>query len=352
MKAITVVPGKPDQVRVEDLPDPPPAQDTLLVRGLLLGICGTDSDIVENGYGWPPPGRDRLVIGHESLGTVLQAPPGSGFHTGDLVAGIVRRPDPVPCAPCAQGEWDFCRNGRYTERGIKQLDGYGAQLWRVEPHFAVRLDPALGDCGVLLEPASVLAKAWEQTDRIFTRASWRPRVALVTGAGPIGLFAALLGTQRGLEVHVLDRSDAGPKVGLVTDLGATFHTGDVHDLRITPDVVIECTGHGPLVFELADLVARDAVICLTGISSGTRTVAVGLDEVNKAMVLENTVLFGSVNAGRRHYQQAADALAKADRGWLRRIITRRVPMDGFAAALHKTADDVKVVVELASDGQP
>jgi len=346
VKAITVVPGKPEQVQVSELPDPQPAPGTLLVQGRLLGICGTDVDIVENGYGWPPLGQDQLVIGHESLGTVLEAPDGSGFTAGDLVAGIVRRPDPVPCEPCSQGEWDFCRNGRYTERGIKELDGYGAQFWRIEPEYAIRLDPDLGDCGVLLEPASVLAKAWEQTERIFTRASWRPAVALVTGAGPIGLFAALLGVQRGLQVHVLDRSDAGPKTTLVADLGATFHTGDVHDIGVTADVVIECTGHGPLVFELADIVAGDAVICLTGISSGTRTVSLGLDQVNKQMVLENTVLFGSVNAGRRHYQQAADALAKADPAWLQRLITRRVPMSGFADALHKNADDVKVVVDL------
>jgi threonine dehydrogenase-like Zn-dependent dehydrogenase len=346
MKAITVVPGKPDQVQVSDQPDPQPESATLLVQGRLLGICGTDVDIVENGYGWPPPGRERLVIGHESLGAVIEAPDGSGFSVGDLVVGIVRRPDPVPCGPCSHGEWDFCRNGRYTERGIKELDGYGAQLWRIEPDFAVRVDPSLGDCGVLLEPASVLAKAWEQTDRIFTRASWRPRVALVTGAGPIGLFAALLGVQRSLEVHVLDLAVTGPKAQLVAELGATFHTGDVTNIGVTPDVVIECTGHGPLVFELANVVAPDAVICLTGISSGTRSVTVGLDQVNKAMVLENTVLFGSVNAGRRHYQQAADALARADRSWLERLITRRVPMSGFADALHKNDDDVKVVVDL------
>jgi len=347
MQAITVVPGKPDQVQVSDLPDPAPEAGTLLVHGRLLGICGTDVDIVENGYGWAPPGRDRLVIGHESLGTVLDAPAGSGFTTGDLVAGIVRRPDPVPCGPCSAGEWDFCRNGRYTEQGIKELDGYGAALWRVEPEFAIRLDPDLGDCGVLLEPASVLAKAWEQTDRMFTRASWRPQIALITGAGPIGLLATLLGVQRGLEVHVLDRNAAGPKSTLVTELGATFHTGDdPTTLGVTPDAVIECTGHGPLIVDLTRVVAPDGIICLTGISSGARTVPVGLDQMNKTMVLENTVLFGSVNAGRRHYQQAADALARADRDWLACLITRRVAMDGFAQALHKNDDDLKVVVDL------
>ncbi|MFI0502666.1 glucose 1-dehydrogenase [Streptomyces albogriseolus] len=348
MKAITVVPGDPGQVAVSDVSEPDPVQGTLLVEGRLLGICGTDVDIVEGGYGSPPPGRDRLVIGHESLGEVMEAPAGSGFAPGDLVVGIVRRPDPVPCPPCAHGEWDFCRNGQYTERGIKERDGFGSQRWRIEPEYAVRLDPQLGDCGVLLEPASVLAKAWEQTERIFSRSSWRPRVALVTGAGPIGLFAALLAVQRGLETHVLDLSDRGPKAQLVADLGATFHTGDVRDAGVVPDVVIECTGAGPLVFALTKAVAPDAVICLTGISSGRRTAEVGLDEVNKELVLENTVVFGSVNANRRHYQQAADALAKADRSWLDRIITRRVPMSRFSDGLHKDGDDVKVVVDLRS----
>ncbi|GAA2453775.1 glucose 1-dehydrogenase [Streptomyces macrosporus] len=346
MKAITVVPGEPDRVRVEEVPEPPVEEGSLLVEGRLLGVCGTDRDIVEEGYGEPPSGRDRLIVGHESLGVVLEAPDGSGFSPGDHVAGIVRRPDPVPCEPCSRGEWDFCRNGRFTERGIKGRSGYGSERWRVEPEYAVRVDPALGDLGVLLEPTSVLAKAWEQTDRIFERSTWRPRTALITGAGPIGLLAALMSVQRGLETHVLDLKDTGPKPDLVADLGATFHAGSPKDVGVEPDVVVECTGHGPLVFELTRTVSPNSVVCLTGISSGSRRVPVGLDEVNKEMVLENIVLFGSVNAARRNYEQAAEALARADRKWLERIVTRRVPMDDFADALHKGPDDVKVVVDL------
>lgn len=347
MKAITVVPGQPDQARVTDIEEPPPHNGALLVEGLLLGICGTDHDIIEGqGYGWLPPGQERMVIGHESLGRVRQAPPDSGFAPGDLVVGMVRRPDPVPCEPCARGEADFCRNGRYTERGIKELDGFGSQLWRIDPLYAIKLDPALGDCGVLLEPASVLAKAWDHTDRIFARASWRPKVALVTGAGPIGLFAALMGIQRGLDVHVLDLDDRGPKPRLVSDLGATFHTGRISDLGLVPDVVIECTGHGPLVIEATEVAGGGAVICLTGIASAPQQATVDINQVNNDMVLHNTVVFGSVNAARRHFEQAADALARADQAWLRRIITRRVPIEHFREGLSKHDDDVKVVVDL------
>lgn len=56
-----------------------------------------------------------------------------------------------------RGEWDFCRDGRYTERGVKELHGYGAQLWRIEPEYTIGLDLELGDCGMPLKLASVLA---------------------------------------------------------------------------------------------------------------------------------------------------------------------------------------------------
>ncbi|MBB5917641.1 threonine dehydrogenase-like Zn-dependent dehydrogenase [Nocardia transvalensis] len=346
MRAITAVPGKPEQLQVGDFPDPTPAEGSVLVRGRLLGICGTDVDIVENGYGWLPPGGDRLVIGHESLGEVLEAPADSGLRPGDLVAGIVRHPDPVPCAPCAHGDWDFCANGEYTERGIKARNGFGAEIWRTEPEFAIRLDPALGDCGVLMEPASILAKAWEQIERIGARFPWEPSAVLVTGAGPIGLCAALMGAQRGLDVHVLDRNGGGPKVELLRDLGATFHTGDVRDIGLTPDIVVETTGHGPLVTELGEVVARNAIVCLTGIASAADTTTLNTNAINKLMVLDNTVVFGSVNAARRHYEQAAASLAQADHSWLERMITRRVAMAEYPTAVHKGPDDIKVVVDL------
>src|SRR3954454_13423062 len=195
------------------MPEPREDEGALLVQGLAMGVCGTDVEITRGEYGSAPEGDERLILGHESLGRVLEA--AGGFDEGDLVVGIVRRPDPEPCVCCARGEWDMCRNGRYTERGIKERDGYGAERWRVPPEYAVRLDPALERVGVLMEPTTVVAKAWEQIDRIGSRACSDARSALVTGAGPIGLLAALLAAQRGLEVHVLDRVESGPKPDLV-----------------------------------------------------------------------------------------------------------------------------------------
>ena len=346
VQALSVVPGKPDTAGVGDHPDPASSEGSLLVEGLLMGVCGTDIEIIDEGYGWSPPGEERLIIGHESLGRVLEAPSGSGFAAGDLIAGIVRRPDPEPCEPCSMDQWDFCRNGKYTERGIKERNGYGASQWRVEPEFAIKLDAGLGNSGVLMEPTSVVAKAWEQSEKIASRAPVPRKIALVTGAGPIGLLAALLGIQRGYEVHVLDRVDSGPKPPLVRELGCTYHSGDVSAIGVRPDIVIECTGYGPLVFDLVSVVANDAVICLAGISASKREVAIGLDKINKEMVLENTVLFGSVNAARRHYEQAAEALAKADAGWLTKLVSRKVPLSQYRDALQRQDDDVKVAIDL------
>ncbi len=199
MRALTVIPGRAGSLAVTDVPEPQPAEIDLLVDG--------------------------------------------------LVVGVVRRPDPVPCGACGHGQFDMCRNGSYTERGIKQLDGYASQAWTVEADYAVKLDPRLTDLGMLMEPTAVVAKAWEQVEKVGSRAWFEPKTALVTGAGPIGLLAALLGVQRGLDVHVLDRVTAGPKPELVADLGATYHHGGLDDAvaHIKPDIVIEATGVAQVV---------------------------------------------------------------------------------------------------------
>jgi threonine dehydrogenase-like Zn-dependent dehydrogenase len=292
-----------------------------------------------------------LVIGHESLGRVRAAPPGSDLRPGDLVVGVVRRPDPEPCGACAHGQFDMCRNGRYTERGIKQLDGYASDSWAVPTAYAVRLDPALAEVGVLMEPTSVVAKAWEQVDRVGARAWFEPRTALVTGAGPIGLLAAMLGVQRGLEVHVLDRVESGPKPALVADLGAEYHSSPVTAVtdRVRPDIVIEATGVGEVVFDAIAGTAAYGIVCLTGVSPRGRPLRIDAGGLNREIVLENDAVVGSVNANLEHYRAAADALARADRDWLRRLISRRLPLARFAEAFTAEPDDVKVVVDL-TDG--
>ena len=133
MKAITVEPKKPGTAQYEEMPEPDVSEGSVLVEAVAVGVCGTDVEIVEGKYGWAPPGATRLVLGHESLGRVIDPGPRTSLKKGDLVVGIVRRPDPVPCPNCAVGEWDMCRNGRYTERGIKEIHGFMSERRRIEP---------------------------------------------------------------------------------------------------------------------------------------------------------------------------------------------------------------------------
>jgi threonine dehydrogenase-like Zn-dependent dehydrogenase len=350
MRAITVLPGVADSARLEDVADPPLSDGSVLVRTLALGVCGTDRDIVSGEYGTSPPGQERLVLGHESLGRVEEAPADSGFAPGDLVAGIVRRPDPVPCPACAAGEWDMCRNGRYVERGIKERNGYGAERFRIEPDFAIKIDPALGDLGVLTEPASVLAKAWDHIERIGARSrGWRPNTVLVAGAGPIGLLAALMGAQRGLEIHVLDHNDSGPKPALVRQLGGTYHPNGTADVdALAPDILIECTGVPEVIRDVLGRTAPDGITCLAGVTGPGHVFDLDIGRLNRALVLDNETVFGSVNANRRHFELAADALARADKKWLAGLITRRVPVEKWEEALQRRPGDIKVVIDFAA----
>ena len=344
MKAITVEPGVTRSVRLDSVETPPGPDEGLLVRTLAVGICGTDTEIINGVHGAPPSGRDTLVIGHESLGVVESAPDGSGFEPGEHVVGIVRRPDPVPCACCAVGEWDRCSNGLFVERGIKQADGFAAERFMLEPSFAIPVDRSLGLSGVLLEPASILAKAWRHIDAFVEMSCSRARNVLVIGAGPIGLLAAMFGAQRGLEVHVLDHVESGPKPGLVERLGASYHSGDMEEACPDADITLECTGVGSLAMRAMTNGGRNGIVCLTGVSKAGTPSSVDVGLVNLELVLDNKIVFGTVNANRGDYQSAATALSDVDPSWRADLITREVPLASWHEAYDDTPGDVKTVL--------
>jgi threonine dehydrogenase-like Zn-dependent dehydrogenase len=239
LRAVTVIPGRAGSARLDEVPEQGAELGSVLVEAM-VGVCGTDVETASGLYGWPPPGRERLILGHESLGRLLDPGP-SGFAVGE------RGRDRAPARSGAVRELRSGRVGhvfqrRLYERGIKQLDGFMADRWRIEPEYAVKVDESLGVLGVLLEPTTVVAKAWEHIAMIGRRSFWDPSTVLVVGAGPIGLLAALIGVQYGGEVHVLDRVTSGPKPALVEALGVTYHTGAVSELGLSPDIVVGVHG--------------------------------------------------------------------------------------------------------------
>jgi threonine dehydrogenase-like Zn-dependent dehydrogenase len=140
---------------------------------------------------------------------------------------------------------------------------------------------------------------------------------------------------------------SGPKPDLVRALGATYHAGKVKGVGFEPDVVIECTGVGQVIADAIQAVGAGGIVCLTGVGSGGRTVGLATADVATAMVLRNNVVVGSVNANKRHWYKAGEALARADRSWLARLLTRREGPEAFTRALERGPEDIKVAIQFA-----
>lgn len=351
-----ITPGLAGSGRLADVPEPPRPPGEALVRVLAVGVDGTDRELLEGQYGAAPAGADYLITGHESLGRVVEGPAGT-LAPGTLVVAIVRRPDPEPCINCASGEWDMCQNGRYTERGIKGAHGFLAERYVEDPRYLVVLPEPLARVGMLLEPLSIVEKALEQIKRIQTRLVWAPRRALVLGAGTIGTFAALLLRLEGFDVHLYSRGDGGRGREVAEAAGAAFLSADARKLgpgleqEVGPlDIVIEATGYSPLAFEAMDLVGPDGVLCLTGVSAGTRMLTVDASHLNLEMVLANKLVFGTVNANRRHFESGVLHLRSIEARWpglLETMITRRIPLAAFGPDALDHPGDLKVVVDVA-----
>lgn len=355
MKAVVVTPRQAGTGRVQDVPKPEPTDDQALVEVIEVGVCGTDLEILHGLYGEAPPGDDYLVIGHENLGKVVSAPSGSDLKEGDLVVSIVRRPDPEPCPQCAAGEFDMCSNGRYTERGIKGLHGFMSEYYTEHPDYLVKLPAELESIGVLIEPLTVVEKGVIQAEEIQRRMTWSPKEAVVTGAGPIGLMATMLLRSRGYDVFTLDIVEKDSlRAQMVKACGAEYVKGDEEPLaklaeRVNGiDLIVEATAVAQLVFDAIDAIGPNGVVCLTGVSAGARKLEVPADKLNLEMVLDNKVVFGTVNANRRYFEAAVKDLTKFEELWpglCEKVITRRVPVDNYEEALTpRPGIDVKSTV--------
>src|SRR3954468_19692179 len=212
MKAIAVLPGKPDSVHLAEL-DKPSVTDVpdgrgVLVRVLRVGVDGTDKEINAAEYGAAPDGYNFLVIGHEGFGQVEAVGPHVTFlRPGDFVVATVRRPG--KSLYDAIGLQDMTTDSQYFERGINLRHGYLTEYYVEGEEFVVKIPQGLREVGVLLEPMTVAQKGITQAYEIQRRLKvWRPQKAAVMGTGTLGLLATLVLRLRGLEVTTFGRTPA------------------------------------------------------------------------------------------------------------------------------------------------
>lgn len=371
MKAVAIFPSS-REVKLVDEREPQIASPTdVRFRILDVGICGTDKELCAFKYGTPPAGSDHLVIGHESLGEVVEVGQGvSRVAVGDLVVPMVRRPCPHPeCVPCTSGCQDFCSTNDYTERGIKERHGFLTELVVDDERYLNVVPRALRDVGVLVEPLTIAEKALAQLRRIQQRLPWAcptPTApnrganachrALVLGAGPVGLLGAMALATDGFETFVYSRGGAdSPRGRLVREIGGTFIEAETTAIADLPrrigaiDVIYEATGVSALAFDALAVLGTNGVCVLTGVPGREPApVSVDTDRLMRGMVLQNQVLLGSVNASRDDFEAAVRDLGAFRARWpraLEALITGRFPLDAYAGQLlAQPADAIKNVL--------
>ena len=353
MKAGVVTPGQKDSARLVDMAVPSPRPGEALVKMLEVGIDGTDMEINEGHYGESPSGQDFLVLGHEALGEI-ENPGTTDFGKAELVVPLVRRPD--GCVNCRSGQSDMCIEGNYRECGIRGAHGFLREYLAEESQFLVRLPGGLRHVAVLTEPMSVATKGIDQAIEFHRRSANPIQVALVLGAGPLGLLATAFLQLQGFSTYTLDivpRSSL--KAQLVEAIGANYL--DDRDSLITElprqignlDLIVEATGNSTVAFQAMNALGINGVLCLMGVSTGEKPLEICADCLNMEMVLGNKVVFGTVSSNRGHFERAVQSLAKIEQrwpGWLARLITRRLNLGDFKDTLHPTPDSIKTVVEM------
>lgn len=329
MQALLTTPGVPHSTHVGDVPAP--AGDGVLLRVLEVGVCGTDREISEGIFGVAPEDSAELVLGHESLAVVERD--GDGFSRGQLVTATVRR-SCGHCLACAEAAPDSCLTGDYSERGITRLDGFARELLVEDASQLVVIPQSLGRLGVLAEPASVCARALRHARAIGGRQPWELARALVVGGGAVGMLSTVLLRLQGVEVWTASLEGSNSLVDAVGGRYVSTESTPLADLGRF-DLVIEAAGNAQLMADSLGLLRRSGVACLLGIDPRKQKVAIDGPTLALDTILENRVLFGSVNAQRQDWIAAVDALDEAHRRWpeaLQSFVGLRVPLDRFEEA--------------------
>lgn len=320
----------------------------VVVKTIEVGVCGTDLRIIGGEEGAPPAGCNRLVLGHEGLGRVIESP-FSDIAVGSLVVGIVRDGDDKPCEQCARGRPDLCLNGGWKERGIRSLHGFMRDFWAATPSKIVPVPEILRSVGVLVEPASVVAKAirlLRTHDQDRTLPAYRDNV-LVIGGGTIGLLMSAALRLEMLNVAIADPLQAGSHPSLFANkIGARYQSFRFPDTPWTKHaletnrIIVDAAGVNDVVEYVASLGQSNSTLCLLGMPQHRRSDEIRTDVVG-SIVQKNLTIFGSVNAAPSDFSGAIELLSRITQQWphLLESSIRRFGIDDRIHAFTERHDD-------------
>ena len=355
MRVVHVVPGHAHSLRLSAREKPRCPNTHVLIRVLEVGLDGTDRDLLEGAYGEPPNGSETLIIGHECVGVIETVGTAvRGYKEGELVVPTVRRPD--DCENCARGEYDYCSKGDYRERGIRGADGFLQDYIIEEPRHLIRIPKKARDYAILLEPLSIIEKAIENAYVANSRFTWKPKRALITGDGTIGIIGAHALRARGYDVVITGLSENEEKSTMLEQAGITRYDAKRYPLSWianehgAPDLIIEATGSSAVALEAMETIGTNGVVVLTSITPRNARIDVGMDELNNHLVLGNRSVIGSVNASNDDFKQALKTLHDLEERYeVSKIITARYPFEHVKEAITAMNDNIKVVITVGKD---
>jgi glucose 1-dehydrogenase len=365
MKAISIFPGQAGSHIIDKQEPSIKSPHDVKVKILEVGICGTDREQVSGGHAKAPEGKDRLVIGHEMFGQVVETGEEvTKVKPGDYGVFVVRRECNLGLPCCTNNRSDMCFTGQYTERGIKLVDGFETEYVVDQEKYLVKVPDDIKDIGVLAEPMSVASKAIEEAaiiqaarlPQVKAQEWYQDKTVLVAGIGAIGLLAAFALKLRGAKIWGLDIVEKDSlRVKILDQLGGKYIDGrsvdimDIDDQCGEVDYIFEATGVAKLSFQLIDVLGINGIYVMTGIPGDSRPTCIMGAELMKQMVLKNQVIMGSVNASIDHFDVAVRDLEESKKQWgslINQLITARVTYDKFQDAIDlRSENDIKTVVE-------
>ncbi len=343
MKAIRYL--GPRDCRLEDIPQPAPGRDDVLIRVRAAGICGTDLEVHDGIMFYFTSGMTRTPItpGHEWSGEIVELGSNvSRFQVGDRVTGECS----VGCGRC-----DLCKRGWYnqcthrTETGLLNRDGGFAEYIVMPANNVFKTEGLDFAQAATIEPAGIALYPTK-----LAAVSPADYVAVV-GSGPIGLFMVQTARAYGARKVILigsreERLAAGRKLG--ADVTVDYQKDDVAAaVREATDghgadVILEAVGHPSAWKIITSIFAPRARVMITGLFAGKTC-----DVLWDPLVVNNVTIMATVGAPNCW----EECISLHQRGLLTAdgIITHTLPLADFSRGIemarHRTDGAIKIILQ-------